>query len=109
MAEVLKVLAQLDVPVTLTDLYTAPALTQTTVSSIVICNRANATRTFRVSVAVAGAADDVSQYLYFDANLTRNNTFVATIGLTLGAGDVVRVLSSAAASLSASLYGVEVS
>lgn len=109
MAEALKVLGQLDVPASLTALYTVPALTQATISSLLICNRTNASRTFRVSIAIAGASDDVKQYIYFDVTLTRNNTFAATLGLTLGAGDVVRVLASAASSLSATLYGVEVS
>lgn len=109
MAESLKVLAQLDVPAALTTLYTVPALTQATVSSLVICNRSASSRTFRVSIAVAGAADDPKQYLYYDVTLTKNNTFAATLGLTLGAGDVVRVGASAVGSLSASLYGIEVS
>jgi hypothetical protein len=108
MAETLKVLAQLDVPASLTALYTVPALTQVTVSSLVICNRSAASRTFRVSVAVGGAADSVEQYLYYDAVITKNSTFAASLGLTLGAGDVVRVLASAAGNLSAALYGVEV-
>jgi hypothetical protein len=109
MAEALKVLAQLEGSTTLSALYTVPAATQATVSSFVVCNRTSATRTFRMSIAVAGAADDAKQYLYFDVTLTKNNTFAATLGITLGATDVVRVQASANTSLSFSLFGVEVS
>lgn len=109
MAEVLKVLAQLDGTTTHGTLYTVPAATQVTVSSFVVCNRTSATRTFRMSIAIAGATDDVKQYLYYDVSLTKNNTFAATLGITLAATDVIRVSASSNACLSFSLYGVEVS
>lgn len=109
MAEVLKVLGQLDCPATtLTALYTVPALTSTVLSSLVIANRTSASRTFRVSIRVAGAADDPKQYLYYDVTLVKNDTFVATLGLTLGAGDIVSVYASATG-LSFSAYGTELS
>lgn len=93
---------------TLTDCYTVPALTQATVSSIVVCNQAAAQTSFRISVAVAGAADTASQYIYYNVVVPGNNSFVATIGLSLGAGDVVRVYN-ALATCSFSIYGCEVS
>jgi len=109
MAEVLKVLAQLNpAATTLTALYTVPALTSATVSTLAVCNRSASSVTFRTSVAVAGAADDVKQYLFYDVVLTKNSTFTATIGVTLGAADVVRVYASTTG-LSFSLFGVEVS
>lgn len=107
--EVLKVLGQLDGSTTLSPLYTVPAATQATISSIVVCNRTGSTRNFRVSVAVAGATDDVKQYLYYGVVLTKNSTYTATLGITLGATDVVRVYADANSSLSFSLFGVEVS
>jgi len=108
MAEALKVLGQLDIPATtLSTLYTVPAATSATVSSLVIANRTSSSKTFRASVAVAGAADDPKQYLFYDVQLGKNESFSATLGLTLGAADVVRVYASGAG-LSANLFGVQV-
>jgi len=107
--EAIKVLAQLDpAATTLSDLYTVPASTQVTVSSLVVANRTGGMVAFRVSVAIAGAVDAAKQYLYYDVTLTKNNTFVATIGITLGAADVVRVHTDTAG-VSFNLFGVEVS
>ncbi len=78
----------------LTDLDVVPAATAHVVSSLVICNQDSVADTFRVSVAVAGAADDPEQYLYFDEPVPANDTFVATIGITLAATDVLRVESA---------------
>ena len=76
---------------TLTDLYTIPALTSVVASSIVVCNRGATNTTFRISLAPAGAVDATSQYLYFDVPISKNNTFIATIGITLATTDKVRV------------------
>ena len=53
MAETLKVLAQsAPAATTLTDVYTTPSLTSTTVSTLTVCNRGATAATFRISVAV---------------------------------------------------------
>src|ERR1700748_958631 len=96
MTESLKVLAQLvPTPITLSDLYIVPTATSTSVSSITVCNQNGSTNIlFRVSIAVGGATDDPKQYIYYDLVLGNNDTFIATIGLSLSAGDVVRIKSS---------------
>lgn len=92
MAETIKVLAQNNPAAgVLTDIYTVPALTSTVVSSVVVCNESATPSTFRISIAVGGAADDPKQYLYFDLPFPGNETFIATIGITLAAGDILRV------------------
>jgi len=91
---------------TLTALYTVPALTKATVSSIVICNRSGSQQTFRVSVAVAALVDNVKQYLYYDLPLDNNDTFIATIGATLGAGDIIRVQANTTL-MSFTAFGIE--
>jgi hypothetical protein len=93
---------------TLTDIYTVPALKQAVISTITVCNRAASISTFRISVAPAGAADANSQYLYYDLSISENNSFAATIGITLNTTDVVRVYSSST-NLSFSLFGTEIS
>lgn len=106
MAETLKVLGQSKpLATTLTDAYTVPALTTAVVSSIVICNQGAAT-SFRISVAVAGLADTAKQYLFYDTAIAANTTYTVTIGISLGAADVVRVYNTLA-TLSFNIFGVE--
>lgn len=109
MADTLKVLAQV-IPsaATLTTLYTVPASTSTSVSSITICNQSATATAFRISIQVAAAADTTKQYLYYDQAIDGNTTFVATIGITLATTDVVKCYATLA-TLSFNVFGVEVS
>jgi hypothetical protein len=108
MAETIKVLGQLKpAATTLSTLYTVPAVPAVAVcSSLTVCEQAGAATTFRVSVAVAGAADDPKQYLVFDAALAANETKTFTLGITLAGTDVVRVRSTSG-SVSFNLFGAE--
>lgn len=76
---------------TLTDVFTQGRGGAVKLNSIVICNRGAAT-TFRLSIAYGGAADDVSQYLYYDAPIDDNETIPIewVKGKTLVWGDVIR-------------------
>lgn len=107
MAEAQKILGQAaPAALTLTDIYTAPS--RAVISSVTICNRDSGVDTrFRLAVAQAGAADDVKQYVYFDLPLFAADTFIATVGITLAAGDVVRCYADNA-SVSFNLFGVEI-
>jgi len=106
MADTIQVLAQSKpLATTLTALYTVPAGQSVVVSSITICNQVAMATSWRLSIAVAGAGDDPSQYIYYGMPHQANDTFIATIGMTLGAGDVVRVYSTDG-NLSFSLFGV---
>lgn len=91
----------------LTNIYTVPLATQTTVSSIVICNQSSGPSSFRISVAPGGAADTLSQYIYYDLFLDANDTFIATIGISLATTDIIRVQSSNG-NTSFSIFGVEI-
>lgn len=108
MGETRKVLGQ-SAPnaTTLTAVYTVPAATQAVVSSITVVNRGATDATFRVSVAVAGEADANKQYLYYDLPIRANDTFVATLGIALGAADVLSAYASNA-NLSFNAFGVEI-
>lgn len=86
----------------LADLYVSTG--QVTGSSLVICNRTNTQKTFRLSIAVANAADDPKQYLYYDTIVAANDTFIATIGITLANTDVVRCYGDS--NLTFQLFGV---
>lgn len=109
MAEALKILGQSSpAATTATALYTVPAATKTTVSTITVCNRSATAGTFRISVAVADAVDANPQYLFYDQALDGNSTFAVTIGITLAATDVIRVYASSA-NFSFNVFGVEIS
>jgi hypothetical protein len=106
----LKILGQ-SVPAanTLTTLYTVPAATSASISSLIVCNQNSydVYTNFSVSLAVGGAADSPEQYIYYKLLLNGYNTFIATIGISLATTDQVRIISTAA-SVSFSLTGVEV-
>ncbi len=107
MADAIKVLGQLDVSATnTTTLYTVPDLTQTTVSSLVICNRSGSGITFRVSVHVAGAGADDKQFIFYDEALAATTTRTVVIGMCLNQADIVKVYSSAA-DVGFNMFGVE--
>ena len=108
MGETLKVLGQAaPAAVTLTALYTVPAATQTAVSTITVANQNNSAIAFRISVAIGGAADTPAQYIYYDVTVAKKDSFVATIGLSLGAGDIIRVQTDTA-NVSFNAFGSEV-
>ena len=107
MADAIKVLGQLDPSATtITTLYTAPDLTQTTVSSLVICNRGGSGITFRVSIHVAGAGADDKQFIFYDEALAATTTRTVVIGICLNQADVVKAYTSAS-NVSFNLFGVE--
>jgi hypothetical protein len=107
MATALKVLGQVaPLATTLTTLYAVPALTSTVCSSLVVCNTSATPTTFRISIAKAAAVDNIAQYLYYDVTIAGNDTFIATIGISLATTDVVRCYATLA-TISFSLYGQE--
>ncbi len=107
MANALKVLGQ-SAPgaASLTDIYTVPALTTAVASSIVVCNRSATPTTFRVAVRPAGGAIANQMYLYFDVAIPGNDTFIATVGISLATTDVVSVYATLA-TVSFTLFGQE--
>jgi hypothetical protein len=109
MADTLKCLGQLAAAATTSEaLYTAPNLSQVTTSTLVVCNRTASSKSFRVSIHVAGAGADDKQYLFYDTPIGGNSTLTATLGLTLAQADVIKTYASAAG-LSFNLFGVETS
>lgn len=89
-------------------LYTVPSLKSAVCSSIIVCNRSSTQTTFRVSVSQGGAATSNKDYMYYDIAIAGNDTFIATIGVTLATTDVVRVYSGSG-NLSFQLFGSEIS
>ncbi len=107
MADVLKVLGQVDPAATTTTvLYTVPDMTQTTVSSIVAANRTGSAITFRLSVHVAGAGANDKQFIYYDKSVAANDSLPIVIGITLNQTDVLKVYTSAV-DMSFNIFGCE--
>jgi glucose-6-phosphate dehydrogenase assembly protein OpcA len=108
MATTYKVLGQSNpAATTLTTLYTVPASTQTVVSTITVANQAATAATYRIAVRVAGAAISAAQYLAYDVSLPANATDTLTLGVTVGATDVISVYASTA-TMSFSAFGSEI-
>lgn len=80
---------------TLEDLYTVPALSQVVLSTISVANTGINTA-YRLAIRPAGAAIDPKHYIAYDVNLNANDSTMLTLGITLGAGDIVSVYSGTA-------------
>ena len=107
MAIVGKVLGQIALPATtLTDVYEVPAGTEASVSTVNVCNRSATDRTFRLSVAVAGEADDPKQYLAYDTVVPANDSIPVRVGMLLAETDVIRAYASTT-DLSINVFGQE--
>ena len=97
MATTYKVLGQSSPSATTaTTLYTVHAATQTIVSTVTVANRAATAGSYRIAVRVAGASLANSQYIAYDVSLPANASDTLTLGLTLGATDVVTIYASTA-------------
>ena len=110
MATTYKVLGQVSPTLSTTEtlLYVVPSARTTIGSSIIIANRGTSVASFRVSIAVGGLTTTNKDYIYYDLPIGANDTFIATIGITLATTDEVRVYASNT-NLSFSLYGSEIS
>jgi hypothetical protein len=91
-----------------TTLYTVPPATQTVVSTVTVCNQTSTAGTYRIAVRVGGGALAASQYVAYDVSLPGNASDTLTLGLTLGAADVITVFASAA-TFSFNAFGSELS
>jgi glucose-6-phosphate dehydrogenase assembly protein OpcA len=92
-----KVLGQVNPSATTaTTLYTVPAATQAVVSTITVANLAGSAATFRISVRPAGATQTNAMYLAYDVTVGALDTTTLTLGISLGAADVVTVYASTA-------------
>lgn len=108
MAETYKVLGQSNpTAATLTDIYTVPGSTSAVVSSITVANRSSVATSFRLSVAIAGAADSLEQYTHYDIEIAGNDSQTITIGETLATTDKLRVYATLA-TLSFNVFGTEI-
>lgn len=79
------------------DLYVVPATKEAIVSSIIVANRGTLVASFRVAVCPAATATPAIQdYIYYDVTLANNDTFIATVGITLAAANRIKVYANTA-------------
>ena len=90
-----------------TDVYTVPSSTQSVISTITVCNRANTSSTYRIAIRPDGATLANQHYIAYDSSVPANDTIALTLGLTIDAADVVTVYASTA-NLSFNIFGSEI-
>ena len=93
---------------TATTLYTVPAATQAVISTIVIANLTTVNATFRISVRPAGAVQTNAMYIAYDITVGGSDSTALTLGITVGATDVITVYGSTS-TLSFTAFGSEIS
>lgn len=107
MANTYKVLGQVaPAATTPTAVYTVPAGKSAIISTLNVCNRATSPRTFRVAIRVGGAVLSNAAYVAYDASILANDVTAITIGMTLGADDILEVYG-ATNELSFTAFGTE--
>jgi hypothetical protein len=79
-----------------TNLYTVPAGTQAIVSTIVVANRALETPLYRIAIRPGGATIANIHYVAYDVSVGPGDSTTITLGLTLGAGDIITVRANTA-------------
>jgi glucose-6-phosphate dehydrogenase assembly protein OpcA len=109
MPTVYKVLGQSNPSATTaTTLYTVPSATSTVVSTIVICNQAATTATFRIAVRPGGASLAAQHYVAYDVTVGASDSTALTLGITLATTDVITIYASTA-TVSFAAFGSEIS
>lgn len=94
--------------VTETVLYTVPSLTSTVISTLAICNQSANPATYRIAVRPAADSTTVQKHwVVYGATIDGSDATMLTLGITLAAGDTVRVYSSSA-TMSFSVFGSEI-
>jgi hypothetical protein len=101
-----KVLGQLAATTTATAVYEVPSSTETVVSTITVCNRAAAAKTYRIILRPNDETLADKHYLAYDVNIAANDTVALTLGITMDATDKLYV-SSSTNDLSFNVFGSE--
>jgi len=107
MATTYKILGQITGSSATSSLYTAPAATQTVVSSVVIANRSTSNSTFWIAALPSGSTLDPKHYLAFNVPISGSDSTALTLGITLGAEDQIQVSGMATGSFT--LFGSQIS
>jgi hypothetical protein len=107
MATTYKILGQVTGSSATASLYTSPALTQTVVSSLVVCNQSIANSTFWIAAMPSGDTLSSENWLAFQVPISGSDSTALTLGITLAAGDFIQVSGMATGSFT--LFGSQIS
>jgi len=88
-------------------LYTVPAGTETTVTSIYVTNQDTAQRTYDLAVVPAGQTLSLKHHIRWDMPVSASDFDVVTAKLTLSAGDKLYVFPSTVNKVGFTAFGVE--
>jgi Pyruvate/2-oxoacid:ferredoxin oxidoreductase gamma subunit len=91
------------------NLYTVPSGTSTVISTLVITNVTATVALARVYVRQAGVSATTNNAIAYDVSVPANSLNTFTLGITMGATDVLTVNSATADALAFHLFGSEVS
>ena len=93
------------------DLYTCPSLTNTVVSTMMICNRATVNASYNIAIRAGGAALANQHYIAFNTIVPANDSIALTIGMALGANDIITIQANTTGNnnLGFTLFGTELS
>ena len=75
-------------------LYNASSV-EAVISTIVICNTASVTATYRIGLDTEAGTPSASEWLVYDGVLAANDSVCLTLGVCLDDGKYIRVSSSA--------------
>jgi hypothetical protein len=89
-----------------TDIYTVPASKAAVVSSIVVANPSISATSYRIAVVPSGETLALKHWNFFDIPLAAKSSQAITLGLTLRAGDKIKI-SSDSSNTQFSVYGSE--
>lgn len=104
--EISKILGQSNpAATTLTTIYTVPDAKAAVISSLIVCNQ-GAAGSFRIAIIAASFTAAAKYYNYYDVALAANDTFAATLGISISNVDFIQVYASHA-NMGFSVYGVE--
>jgi len=90
------------------DLYGPPVDSEAVTSTLTITNVTEDISKARIYVLQSGDVADLDNALYYDLPITGNDTFAATVGLALKAGEKIMVESEIGGALNFMAFGVEI-
>jgi hypothetical protein len=107
MAITYKVLGQINPTANIaTTLYTVPSGVSSLISTILVCNQANVSAKFILSIQPMGTAVTSKNYLTYNTTIAANDTIPMTLGLTLATTDVLSAAASTS-NVSFGAFGIE--
>jgi len=93
---------------TSTILYTVPAGKDTVVSTIVIANRSTSGAAYRISILPTNSAlTEPQHHIAFDVSVAGGDSTTLTLGITLSAGQTIRVQANSG-NISFNAFGSEI-